>query len=590
MPAAFDRQLPAHERRRHGQFYTPRPVADLLAALTLRGEAPSVLDPGCGDGECLLAARAHSPRAILHGFEQNPEAAARAAARLPAAHIVTTDFFARAPSTPRHDCLLGNPPYVRSQHREVPGDPRFAGLAAKTDLFAYFIVHALSFLAVGGRLGFVTPASWLTARYAAPLQALLTRELRLELLVAASPRAKFFADPAIHTLLLVARRVDPDSPDPPDAALRLVTLRRPLADLPPPGRLADELLARDHDHEDDRLTLKLLPLAPERAALAADPDTPRNWSYALRAPLSGRLFDRSPAFVPLEDLARVALGYKSLQNDFYYLTPETIAAHAVEPRYLTPISMLADLDGARWLQAPRPRHHVFLCRDAAPAPGAAAYIAHCADRPAAQRKQSSRPRTIREALAAQGGGLWYAPKARPHAAHIWLRKAFDATLAPFIAPEPVVVDQRCNSVTPGPGLSWQLLAAVLTATPFALALELHGAASLGAGALEAATTSLRRYPVFDPRPLDASARAELVRLAAAVWQHERPLDWSADPRPGPALRALDGFILARCGGLAHDRLYRDLHATCLARVTRPAETKRLATRAKTHTVAAEDLP
>src|SRR5690242_14811916 len=115
MTSEFDRRLPPRERQRLGQFYTPRPVADLLAALTLRGERPTVLDPGCGDGECLLAARAHTPGAVLHGFELNPEAAARAAARLREhstdVRIVTADFLKTPPT--QYDCLLGNPPYVR---------------------------------------------------------------------------------------------------------------------------------------------------------------------------------------------------------------------------------------------------------------------------------------------------------------------------------------------------------------------------------------------------------------------------------------------------------------------------------------------
>ena len=73
---------------------------------------------------------------------------------------------------PQFNCIVGNPPYLRSQNQDDL-DPRYrkqlfsaaarAGIKAqqKTDLF------------VGSRLGFVTPASWLVSDYAVALQRLL---------------------------------------------------------------------------------------------------------------------------------------------------------------------------------------------------------------------------------------------------------------------------------------------------------------------------------------------------------------------------------------------------------------------------------
>src|ERR1017187_3704605 len=34
-------------------------------------------------------------------------------------------------------------------------------------------------------------------------------------------------------------------------------------------------------------------------------------------------------------------------------------------------------------------------------------------------------KTISEVLSEQGAGKWCAPKAKPHPAHVWIRKAFD---------------------------------------------------------------------------------------------------------------------------------------------------------------------
>lgn len=583
-----------------GQFYTPPAVAALLAALTVTGERPAILDPACGDGALLRGAYellatgglSHAERlALLWGFELDPAAAEAAVRGLqrpgePACpRIFTGDFFARepdAPDLPRFDCILANPPYLRSQQQDDldPGyRPRLFSAAAragvqadaKTDLFAFFIYHALRFMKVGARLGFITPASWLTSNYASTLQRLLTEDLRLSAIVSSSAESFFNREVDVHTVLVVAERVDPARAES-DAVLRFVSLLRPLAEVTGGSvdALARDIRAATHSYEDNDVRVRVVPLAQERSALAAAPGVARNWSRHLRAPLA---FDRlvtAPAFTTLGQIARVSLGYKSLQNDFYYVDARTIAAYGIEARFLEPIVMLGDLDGQRYFQGPAPTRWVLLCREPEAAlrgTGALRYIEAMAERPVASRKQSGPPRTIREVLAAQGGGLWYGPKARPQAAHLWLRKAFDSVYAPLLFEQAAVVDQRCNYLDPVAGLSWQLLAAVLTSSVFAYTLEVCGAASMGGGALEAATTRLRTYPVLDPRRLAPKACAELLRLAGAVWAEERPLDWSAAQVPGPRLAALDGWVLAQAGidGLA-DRLHADLRDACHTRI------------------------
>ncbi len=578
-----------------GQFYTPPAVAALLVALTVTGERPKILDPACGDGALLrgaydwLAARglSHAERlALLWGLELDPAGAEAAARGLqepgePASpQISSGDFFAREPDDlPRFDCILANPPYLRSQQQDDL-DPDYrerlflaaarAGVEAdaKTDLFAFFVFHALRFMKVGARLGFVTPASWLTSNYASILQMLLTGELRLSAIVSSNVES-FFSAVDVHTVLVLAERVDPAIAAP-DAVLRFVSLLRPLDSLSAADVTA---LARDvhtvtHSYEDAQVRVRVVPAAQERSALVGAPGVARNWSIHLRAPLSFERLFASPAFTTLGQIARVSLGYKSLQNEFYYVDTGTIAQYGIEDRFLAPIVMLGDLDGQSYFQGPASTRRVFLCREPEAAlrgTGALRYIEAMAGRPVAQRKQSGPARTIREVLAAQGGGLWYGPKARPHAAHIWLRKAFDTVYAPLLFAQAAVVDQRCNYLEPVAGSSWELLAAVLTSSAFGYALEICGAASMGGGALEAATTRLRTYPVLDPRRLAPAESAELLGLARAVWAEERPLDWGAEQVPGPRLTALDGWVLAQAG-VELSTLHIDLRDACRTRI------------------------
>jgi hypothetical protein len=274
--------------------------------------------------------------------------------------------------------------------------------------------------------------------------------------------------------------------------------------------------------------------------------------------------------VRLGELAQVSLGYKSLQNDFFYLNRATISTYGIENRYLTPIVLFRDLDAASYQQKPKAATWLFHCADKEGdirGTGALRYIHAMAARPAAKKKQSGKTTTIQEALEAQGGGLWYAPKATPHPARLWLRKACNSIYAPFVFVTASVVDQRCNYIEPKAGIPWELLAAVLTSTLFAFSLEINGSASMGAGALEAPTTKLRQYPVLDPRTLTAAEKQHVVKLVREVWKTETPIDWLANPKPGRKLEELDTWLLKRtCSGVTTATLYNDLSEACAGRI------------------------
>ena len=341
--AVFERLIPREEQILLGQFYTPRPVADLLVALTADGDRPLILDPGCGSGTFLMSAYDYlaeqngmNHKEILSkvwGFDISPFSAELAAINLfrqdmsgfdNFPRIVPGNFFDRQPGQsvefppprvvagtatkipipiPHFDCIVGNPPYLRSQNQDDL-DPKYRdqlfGAAAKmgvkaeqkTDLFAFFIYHAFRFMKVGSRLGFVTPASWLTADYAVALQRLLMNDLRLMALVSSSAES-FFPQVDVNTVLLIAERVE-KSPADQTAQLRFVNLKMPIAKLiegkgnrsKQMVELADFIADQTTSFEDERLRIKLVQLTHEKEALMENPTTPRNWSKFMRAPLS----------------------------------------------------------------------------------------------------------------------------------------------------------------------------------------------------------------------------------------------------------------------------------------------------------------
>lgn len=52
----YEKLIPAVERKRLGQFYTPPGIVDFITRLTIRDEDAVILDPGCGSGSFLVRA------------------------------------------------------------------------------------------------------------------------------------------------------------------------------------------------------------------------------------------------------------------------------------------------------------------------------------------------------------------------------------------------------------------------------------------------------------------------------------------------------------------------------------------------------
>ena len=336
----FEHLIPKEEQILLGQFYTSRTVADLLVAFTLDGERPLVLDPGCGSGTFLMSAYSYLSHtsALSHkellptiwGFDISPFAAELAVINLYRQdmsefenfpRIVPGNFFDRLPSEsvefpaprisaqtqkipvpiPRFDCIVGNPPYLRSQNQDDL-DSKYqhqlfsaaakAGIKAssKTDLFAFFIYHSIQFMNLGSRIGFVTPASWLTANYARALQEMLLGEIRLSMILASTAES-FFPQVDVNTVLLLAEKTEQNDRDEP---IRFVTLKHPISDLIKGSKpywtrvkeLVDEIELSVASIENNRYRIKFVNPAKERAILATQNKTALNWSKYIRAPFS----------------------------------------------------------------------------------------------------------------------------------------------------------------------------------------------------------------------------------------------------------------------------------------------------------------
>ena len=619
--SVFEQLIPAEERHLLGQFYTPIKVADLITAFTIDGDQPCILDPGCGSGTFLMSAYRYMDNitqlnhkellSTIWGIDLSPLATELAMINLYRQNltefnnfprIVPGDFFNHLPGQkiefpiekrtskgpqkaevpiPKFDAIIGNPPYLRSQNQDDLDDMYKERLyktmerlhtyiAPKTDLFAFFIYHSIQFLAPKGRLGFVTSASWLTAEYASTLQYLLLDRLKL-IAVITSQEESFFSQVDINTTIIIAEMPDDKSFD--DDIIRFVSLKKKVGDLVNSSseywkslmELVGEIEAHNQHVETEKYRLYAGSIKEEKKHLIESPKKPRNWSKYLRAPISYYKMveeNTNNKWTELSNIANVSLGYKSLQNSFFYLDSQDIKNYKIEEKYLHPIFMLKDFNANKFLQTVKPKKWLFNCTEEVQnlkRTGALRYIQSMAEVTAGHKKQSGEPRTIRSSLEKQGGKLWYAPKARIKGANIWLRKAFNTNLAPFLFEKEMVVDQRCNKIIPKEEISWEELAAIMSSTVFAMIIEVNGASAMGAGALEAATEQLKRYPIPDLRSIDKNTRKDLVKKARLVWKNNKPVNWSDNPVIGKTQRELDEFILNILDNpISIETLYSDL--------------------------------
>lgn len=316
----------ATDAKARGAFYTPPEITRFLASWAIRSGSDWVLEPSAGDGAFLRALRerfAELPRASGAGgilaIEREASEADKARRLAPDADVRTLDFFDLDPAaTLRFSAVIGNPPYIRyqsfrgSERDRAVSRARNQGveLTGLASSWAHFVVHAVGFLAKGGRLALVLPAELLHTDYAGPVRDLLTRHFKSVTIVAFDRAA--FESAQVDAVLLLASH---DAP----GGFRVVRLPS-VRDLP----------------------------GLDVSQLSTSAVPPNRWSAAVD-PNSGNIYDSISAeggAVRLGDLAHVDIGFVSGANNFFLFSGDRARDLDLPPTVLTPaVSRPADVPG-----------------------------------------------------------------------------------------------------------------------------------------------------------------------------------------------------------------------------------------------------
>ncbi|MGH3442874.1 MAG: HsdM family class I SAM-dependent methyltransferase [Nitriliruptorales bacterium] len=200
--AAYLERRPLAERKRLGQFLTPRPLRERLLDAVPLASGAAVLDPGVGTGEFLLSVRERQPTARLVGWDVDPEILAVAREVVPDAELSCRSAL-DADEEGAFDVVVGNPPYFQLK-LEPAARRRFGSvISGRPNIFSLFLHVGLRALRPGGHLAFVVPPSMNNGAYFQALRDFLTEQATIGFLEVHEDARQFpGAQTAVQLLVL----------------------------------------------------------------------------------------------------------------------------------------------------------------------------------------------------------------------------------------------------------------------------------------------------------------------------------------------------------------------------------------------------
>lgn len=323
MQQALDEQKSRQERNQLGQYATPyalaREIMEYVVGLSRDRAHLEMLEPACGTGVFFSALKDVAGPAALHGslgFEIDPHYYQPSAALWKAmgVEMVCGDFLSAA-VTKRFPLLVANPPYSRHHHicpetktelQDAVKEQTGLVLSGLAGLYCYFLLLSTRWLTDGGIACWLIPSEFMDVNYGKTIRRYLLEQVELLRIHRFDENDLQFSDALVSSAVVVFRNRRP--------AGRHVQFTFG-------GSFSSPSIQRD--------------IAPSLLG-ATD-----KWHLLVNNPgvhaAEGRL---------LGDYFEVKRGIATGCNNFFVVSPETVARYGLPPEYLTPI-----LPSPRKLQA-----------------------------------------------------------------------------------------------------------------------------------------------------------------------------------------------------------------------------------------------
>lgn len=332
------------EKRQLGIFYTPSEASRILCNWAIRTPHDLILEPSFGACGFLEASRfrlqeltSKKPIDNLFGCDIDPRAFSEFL--LPKfenacldSRFKQNDFLSLSLAdfpVKGFDAIIGNPPYVSHHHIPPARKKALTGLIgsdinldSKASLWAYFVIHSLKFLKVGGRIAWILPSSFLHSDYAQQIRKKIAQSFERSLVIQLGQHLFASEGTEESTAVLLAEGWKCGSTNEVsrvDFGATLLELER---------IIARWQVGKEVGNEYDRRLGKIL-MAPE----------------AIKA-VEG--IEQRLEVHQLGDLAAVLIGIVTGANDFFVINEEIANRYQLKSNYLRPIvSRASFFDGIR---------------------------------------------------------------------------------------------------------------------------------------------------------------------------------------------------------------------------------------------------
>lgn len=225
-----------YEKKKIGRYYTPPEVTKVLCEWAIRSSDDIIFEPsfgGCGflesSYQTLLTRQCENPIGQLFGCDVDPDAFSNYLLPKYQQHdpfiesrFTKTDFLKLTVKDFEVDgftAVVGNPPYISYQKMsEIQRESAVSlvkfqkiKLDQRANLWAYFVLHSLTFLKKGGRLAFVLPGSFLHTYYAEKIRKIVESCFSRSLVVQIGEKLFTAEGTEESTSILLAENLEPNA-------------------------------------------------------------------------------------------------------------------------------------------------------------------------------------------------------------------------------------------------------------------------------------------------------------------------------------------------------------------------------------------
>ena len=315
----YARLVPLEHRKKFAQFFTPCPVAELMASWLLGNEnLKTVLDPAFGLGIFSRALLSRKDDIRIKGFEIDKRIFGRAAKEFADRKNVDLQMndYLYGDWRNQYDGIICNPPYFKfhdydnkSALREIESRLK-CRLNGFTNLYTLFLLKSIHQLKPGGRCAYIVPSEFLNSGYGKLVKTYLLETGTLRHVIVIDFEENIFND-ALTTASIILCAKD-DETD----GVRFTYVRS-----------MEELDAV-------KKTVMTYPGTNDATAAYsfAELDPEVKWRVYYQ-PSNG---DRFKNLVPFSTFAKVVRGIATGANDYFTFNPSKARKYSIDERYLLP--------------------------------------------------------------------------------------------------------------------------------------------------------------------------------------------------------------------------------------------------------------